>query len=182
MLFGGTGKNGDKAVNLITIRNLQALESSVPTSLLIKRSDGLPLKKRTQSGGTSEVVEVPDLLDLPICIREETDDELASEIARVTSLSAAELKRRLSNAPKIPKRIQIISMGFRRNAHVIVAVLRRAKDTCEGCGKKAPFKRRSDGSPYLEVHHRIPLAEGGEDTVSNAMGLCPNCHRKAHHG
>jgi len=38
------------------------------------------------------------------------------------------------------------------------------------------------GTPYLEVHHRVPLAENGEDTVENAVAICPNCHRKAHDG
>ncbi|WP_256325004.1 HNH endonuclease signature motif containing protein [Nitrosomonas sp. Nm132] len=42
--------------------------------------------------------------------------------------------------------------------------------------------RKHDGSPYLEVHHKIPLAFGGEDTVVNAIALCPNCHREAHYG
>ncbi len=40
----------------------------------------------------------------------------------------------------------------------------------------------SDKTPYLEVHHRIPLAKKGEDTVANAIALCPNCHRKSHYG
>jgi len=34
----------------------------------------------------------------------------------------------------------------------------------------------------LEVHHKVPLAEGGDDTVENAIALCPNCHRHAHYG
>ncbi|MGB4922720.1 MAG: HNH endonuclease signature motif containing protein, partial [Candidatus Nitrotoga sp.] len=36
--------------------------------------------------------------------------------------------------------------------------------------------------PYLEVHHKMQLAKGGEDTVENALGLCPNCHRYSHFG
>lgn len=28
----------------------------------------------------------------------------------------------------------------------------------------------------LEVHHLIPEAEGGPDTLGNAVPLCPNCH------
>ncbi|HDR7378766.1 TPA: HNH endonuclease [Bacillus toyonensis] len=39
-----------------------------------------------------------------------------------------------------------------------------------------------DGTPYLEVHHVVPLATGGEDSVENAVALCQNCHRKAHYG
>ena len=41
---------------------------------------------------------------------------------------------------------------------------------------------QAGGTPYLEVHHRVPLAENGEDTVKNAVAICPNCHRKAHDG
>ena len=39
-----------------------------------------------------------------------------------------------------------------------------------------------DGTPYLEVHHKIPLAKDGEDTIENAEALCPNCHREKHFG
>lgn len=38
----------------------------------------------------------------------------------------------------------------------------------------------SDGRPYLEAHHVIPLAEGGPDIIENMVALCPNCHRKMH--
>lgn len=61
-------------------------------------------------------------------------------------------------------------------------VLRRANGVCEQCGDKAPFIRRSDNIPYLEVHHKVMLSEGGEDTVVNAHALCPNCHREVHYG
>lgn len=40
----------------------------------------------------------------------------------------------------------------------------------------------SNESPYLEVHHKVPLALGGDDTVANATALCPNCHRQNHFG
>ena len=47
---------------------------------------------------------------------------------------------------------------------------------------KAPFNRDSNDTEYLEVHHKLPLAENGDDTVENAIALCPNCHRHAHYG
>ncbi|WP_196799400.1 HNH endonuclease [Thioalkalivibrio sp. ALMg9] len=62
------------------------------------------------------------------------------------------------------------------------AVLRRAQGVCESCGEDAPFTKNSDGAPYLEVHHKLPLAEKCPDSVNNAIALCPNCHRKAHYG
>ncbi|MGH8437576.1 MAG: HNH endonuclease [Pseudomonas sp.] len=33
-----------------------------------------------------------------------------------------------------------------------------------------------------EVHHKVRLADGGLDTVENAIAVCPNCHRQAHFG
>ena len=47
-LFTGVEEVGKKAVNLITIRNLQQLETFHATAILRKVSDGLPLKKRTE--------------------------------------------------------------------------------------------------------------------------------------
>jgi 5-methylcytosine-specific restriction protein A len=32
------------------------------------------------------------------------------------------------------------------------------------------------------VHHLIRLADGGDDTVDNAVAACPNCHRQRHFG
>ena len=59
-------------------------------------------------------------------------------------------------------------------------VLLRAKGRCEGCGKEAPF-RKKDGVPYLEPHHTTRLADDGPDHPNKVIGLCPNCHRRAHH-
>lgn len=89
---------------------------------------------------------------------------------------------RLALAPKKPQRNLVLTTDYIRNPDVVAEVLERAKGECEGCGEPAPFMRRSNGSPYLEVHHRIPLAQDGDDTVENAIALCPNCHRKSHFG
>jgi 5-methylcytosine-specific restriction protein A len=35
--------------------------------------------------------------------------------------------------------------------------------------------------PFLEVHHIIPLSEGGTDDLKNTAALCPNCHRAVHY-
>lgn len=89
---------------------------------------------------------------------------------------------RLKVAPRRPRRVLITTLGFARNADVVAEVLHRANGHCEGCFKQAPFKRKRNGQPYLEVHHRIPLANDGDDTVENAIALCPNCHRERHYG
>jgi len=184
-LFRGTELGEGKAVNLITIRNLQRLAISPPTSLLTKTIDDTTLKERTLPGGWSEVYERRDLavFTIPSTETEESyDRKLAEDIKNASDLDPDALHRRLAAASKIPERVEIVSVGYRRNADVIVAVLNHANGVCERCRKPAPFLRKADGTPFLEVHHQTPLAEGGEDTTENALALCPNCHREVHHG
>lgn len=68
-----------------------------------------------------------------------------------------------------------------RSAAVRIYALRRADGFCEGCGQPAPFKTR-EGRPYLEPHHIHRLADGGPDHPAHVAALCPNCHRRVHHG
>jgi 5-methylcytosine-specific restriction protein A len=95
--------------------------------------------------------------------------------------SAARMKR-LKNANTTPAFLFVTTKVYARNPDVIVEVLLRAAGSCELCKKPAPFRRKSDGSPFLEVHHKTRLANGGEDTIDNAIALCPNCHRREHYG
>lgn len=53
----------------------------------------------------------------------------------------------------------------------------RSKGICEACDEPAPFTTR-DGVPYLEVHHVVPVSEGGADHPLNVAAICPNCHRR----
>lgn len=39
---------------------------------------------------------------------------------------------------------------------------------------------KRDGMPYIEVHHIIPLSEGGEDAVWNLAVVCAHHHKMAH--
>jgi 5-methylcytosine-specific restriction protein A len=54
-----------------------------------------------------------------------------------------------------------------------------ADGLCDLCEQPAPFQNKAKEA-YLECHHIIWLAQGGEDTIANAVALCPNCHRKMH--
>ena len=181
-LFMGRESTGANAVNLLTIRLMSQLDTLHSTSLLRKVSDGLPLMRRTRSGGWSEVYELTESIHLPVETQERLQSDLAAEIQQSESLNDEALQARLATAARLPQRVQVISVGYRRNPDVIVAVLRRARGVCERCAEPAPFVRRSDGSPYLEVHHWVSLSAGGEDTIQNAAALCPNCHRELHHG
>ena len=111
-----------------------------------------------------------------------TSDDFYSKVKKSQSDSSENRKRRLENAPKKPRITYSVTVNYIRNPDVVAEVLERADGSCEGCKNSAPFQRRSDGSPYLEVHHIKQLSKGGEDTVKNATALCPNCHREQHHG
>lgn len=90
-------------------------------------------------------------------------------------------RHRLAFAPRKPATITITMEVFVRNADVVAEVLVRAGGKCEICHRDAPFVR-GDGRPYLEVHHVVQLADGGDDTTENAVATCPNCHRREHYG
>ena len=70
--------------------------------------------------------------------------------------------------------------SYVRDPAVKAWVLKAANGVCEGCDSPAPFIG-NDGLPYLEVHHVMPLASHGSDTPTNAVALCPNCHRRCHY-
>jgi len=70
---------------------------------------------------------------------------------------------------------------YQRSEDVRAYVLRRADGTCEACRQPAPF-RRADGSDYLEPHHTQRRTDGGPDHPKFVGAICPNCHRRIHHG
>jgi 5-methylcytosine-specific restriction endonuclease McrA len=114
--------------------------------------------------------------------KEQIDLALQKRIALSVKDTPSIRKARLAKASKKPKSQTVTTTAFIRNADVVVEVLVRAKGRCEECGEPAPFERARDGTPYLEVHHKQMLSNGGEDTVKNAIAVCPNCHRRAHFG
>jgi 5-methylcytosine-specific restriction protein A len=79
-----------------------------------------------------------------------------------------------------PARLAATTTSFVRDPAIKAWVLRAAAGVCEGCAAPAPFTDRQ-GFPYLEVHHVVLLSSGGSDRVSNAVAVCPNCHRRCHH-
>jgi 5-methylcytosine-specific restriction endonuclease McrA len=127
-------------------------------------------------------VRVADVLRLNPESFDQWNQRFVASVDRAMNQSASERKKRLRDAPRIPKRTEVTTMVFDRNPDVVAEVLSRADGICEFCEQPAPFIGRSKGTPYLEVHHKHCLADGGEDTVDNAVALCPNCHRESHFG
>jgi 5-methylcytosine-specific restriction protein A len=120
---------------------------------------------------------------VPVSGGAESEVDFPEERARLSALSDAELRDRAleaaaapQGAPKESRRIL-----YRRSETVRVHVLRRAKGTCEACGKPAPFQKQ-DGTPYLEPHHTRMVSDGGPDHPRWVGAICPTCHRHIHFG
>lgn len=69
--------------------------------------------------------------------------------------------------------------GYRRQ------MFRRDKYTCQCCGELHALKNSfgiylptTDGE--LDLHHIIPVEEGGGDEPENLITLCRGCHKKIH--
>lgn len=105
---------------------------------------------------------------------------------------AGELEQRVSKLRKMsittppagqekPATVATTGQAYARDPLVKAWVLQNAQGKCEGCGSPAPFTGE-DGEPFLESHHVRLLADGGSDKITNALALCPNCHRRCHLG
>lgn len=113
-------------------------------------------------------------------LRELTERREEALRRKARKLSDTELATRVAQkATTLPLKQEASVEKFDRNPYVVEAALRSANGFCDLCGEAAPFKKK-DLSPYLEVHHIVWLARGGFDDITNAVALCPNCHRRMH--
>ena len=67
------------------------------------------------------------------------------------------------------------------------AALKKAEYRCEVNPDHCTFIKKSDGNPYTEAHHLIPLMYSDEfeyslDNVANVVSLCSKCHNQLHYG
>jgi 5-methylcytosine-specific restriction protein A len=110
------------------------------------------------------------------------ESKFNAQVKKAFNDSPSKRRIRLQDAAKMPVKVCAITEIYLRNPDVVAEVLHRASGVCERCCKPAPFIRKKDGAPYLEVHHKKQLARGGEDTMENTVALCANCHRELHYG
>lgn len=110
------------------------------------------------------------------------DIYLEKQINYYKNLSKTQRIKKLKKSNPKPEKIIVTQYAFKRNPLVILEVLDRAGGICERCDCPGPFFKDTNGQPYLEVHHIVPLADNGDDTIENSLALCANCHRHAHHG
>lgn len=122
--------------------------------------------------------------DLPVNIMsDKSDDSIPSVDAfEITAQEESLVMPLPIPAGNYNPQIAVVStQQFQRDAKVKEWVLQQANGKCESCGKSSPFNG-IDGLPYLEAHHVRPMADGGSDTPTNTVALCPNCHRELHYG
>ncbi|MBN3545096.1 HNH endonuclease [Fictibacillus barbaricus] len=115
----------------------------------------------------------------PLIDSEDILSRAVTQEKKVRKLIDGKVAERAAFAPEKPGSRNVVSKVYERNAYISELAKRRAKGICQLCEQPAPFKDKK-GNPYLENHHIIWLANGGEDTIKNTVALCPNCHRKMH--
>lgn len=154
---------------------------------LVKNDEMLPVENASFSlirlDDTNYSVELPIALEeLNSLTFDDYQAALDQQVSSSLKKTGSERKRHLKNYNEIPDKISVNTVVYRRNPDVIAEALIRAAGICESCGNPAPFKKAKDNTPYLEVHHIVPLSDNGSDTVANVLALCPNCHRRKHFG
>lgn len=133
--------------------------------------------KPAKNVGTRVAVEIETLIN-------EVEGRKVPPVVEFEVRTREELKQKSDVRPKgnlQPQSSTAAITQYQRDPAVKAWVLREAKGVCECCSKPAPFLG-TDGLPFLEVHHVRQLSDLGADTVSNAVALCPNCHREIHYG
>ncbi len=133
--------------------------------------------KPAKNVGTKVVAELEKLINKA----EGQSSHLSAEFQ--SSVNALTQKKNVSppKSNKSPKKVKSEVTQYNRDPKVVAWVLNEARGTCECCNNIASFKKE-DGTPYLEVHHLRRLADGGSDSITNAIAVCPNCHRELHYG
>lgn len=69
-----------------------------------------------------------------------------------------------------------------RNPKLVRDAKKHHGPTCQACGFNFEKIYGELGKGYIEVHHKRPMADGGErtSTVQDVDVLCANCHRMVH--
>ena len=91
----------------------------------------------------------------------------------------AEETESLDLTREIPERREYLVETFVRKVAWARLAVNRLGDTClyRQCGNTF---FREDGTKYVEVHHIVPLCEGGEEGLWNLSVLCAHHHKMAH--
>jgi 5-methylcytosine-specific restriction protein A len=196
--YTGMGQNGDQS---LTAAQNKTLNESAATKIPVHLLEAMEPFKYTYAGEV-ELVGSPYLeeqLDdtkqtrqvwmfpvqlkpggaIPVLTEEQARAIEDSQAQKARQLTDNELKARAQKARGKPAKRSALTTAYVRDAAVAEYAKRLAKGLCDLCEMPAPFQNRKNEA-YLECHHIIWLAKGGEDTLENTVALCPNCHRRMH--
>lgn len=178
-LGNGSKEHLDLLQNIATALGLSPIGGKHTVARRIIEHFGAEWTRRCYSTGESVQTYAFKIMLDALCARFGPDRS-----AFLVELAAVKASLRPGDLPPLgnvsPRRVPGSTPEFIRCPKVVAWILMKAEGRCEQCLNPAPFCR-PDGSAYLEVHHVQPLAEGGPDTVENAVALCPTCHRAVHH-
>jgi 5-methylcytosine-specific restriction protein A len=101
-----------------------------------------------------------------------------AKAGRTEEAIAADLFQDDSSSEEVKKTQKVIET-FERNRKA-VRDLKRLYKTCQVTGDDFVFSK-VNGEPYLEVHHLVPLGEGGSDDPANLVVISAHIHRMLHY-
>ena len=187
--YFGEGQHGDMTIQKGNKAILEHSANGKDLLLFAKIKDGLRFDGTYVCEGVHEepapdvdgkmrnalVFELRPLDAITEHLEQESTSQVHDTVADLQTLR----DRAIAAATPTPKPGKTSATVFERSKAVRDYVLARAKGACEHCGSPAPFRTPSN-QPFLEVHHIRRLTDGGPDDLHHMIGLCPNCHRKAH--
>jgi 5-methylcytosine-specific restriction protein A len=196
-VYFGQGQSGDQKMTNAANSKLAAGDRSVllfttrePTSREVAAQGNYG--KRYFFQGSFNVVSIDEVVvvdgprmgDRLLCFRlvpaaDSISIESPSLAMDLEDLPRVQLELAAGAGSVISKRLSDVEYRLRSRA-IQQYALARSRGFCEACLRPAPFAK-SDGAPFLEVHHLTRLADEGPDVPANVAAVCPNCHRAAHY-
>lgn len=106
--------------------------------------------------------------------------QIAEQLA--TRSLASLMEQYQSKQPVLrPTRHTTTSAVFARDPLVVAIRKKLANNRCEVPDCTNHTFQTDNGEFYVEVHHIVPLSEGGEDSLENTAAICANHHKHIHH-
>ena len=112
------------------------------------------------------------------------DEVLLSEERRLAEKPLDWFQKHYAERPQntAPGRRSQETLVYDRDPFVIAYRKHLAGNRCEVRECQSEQFRTTTGELFVEVHHLVPLAEGGSDVIENTAAVCPTHHRLLHHG